>query len=288
MSVGITKKVKVLRPYQARIIKNVLRDPGHLLVEQPTGSGKTLQVVALTGVLLETRYDRIIICAPQQQIEEGFTGGQGGLGYGLVRFPDSSNTIRVPDGLIVASREVSYGSRARIQGYLAMPQSHALACTHAALSTLDVSVLPADCSGVLLVVDEAHHAPAEGLGRFLDEFELRGGVLHYYTATPWRQDGKPVVRPEMRVIRRSLAQHMAEGWAPAHLSHELVLVGSPGAKVNAQQFYGESALPTSFEHDMVDKLVGKWRADGEPKTIIRVPPVRGGAHGLNSSLQQGK
>jgi len=88
------------------------------LVEQPTGSGKTLQVVALTGVLLETRYDRIIICAPQQQIEEGFTGGQGGLGYGLVRFPDSSNTIRVPDGLIVASREVSYGSRARIQGYL--------------------------------------------------------------------------------------------------------------------------------------------------------------------------
>ena len=193
MFVSLTTKVKLLRPYQARIIKNVLRDPGHLLVEQPTGSGKTLQVVALTGVLLGTRYNRIIICAPQRQIEEGFTGGQGGLGYGLVRFPDSSNTIRVPDGLIVASREVSYGSRARIQGYLAMPQSHALACTHAALSMLDVSVLSADCSGVLLVVDEAHQCRRKGWDGSWNEFELRGGVLHYYTATPWRQDGKPVV-----------------------------------------------------------------------------------------------
>jgi hypothetical protein len=280
MSVAESNMVKVLRPYQARIIKNVMRDPGHLLVEQPTGSGKTLQIVALARILLGTRFNRVLIAAPQRQIEEGFTGGEEGLRYDRVQYPDSSSTIQIPPGFIEASREVSYGSRGRILSYLALPQSHALACTHAALSTLDMSVLPTDCSSILMVVDEAHHAPAEGLGAFIDEFERRGGTLHFYTATPWRADDKPVVRPEMRVIRRSLAQHMAEGWAPPHLAHELVVVGAPGAKVSAPEFYGEAPLPRSFEQDLVDKLVAKWRADSEPKAIIRVPPVRGGAHGL--------
>ena len=283
-SISSVRMVRVLRPYQARIVKNVLGDPGHLLVEQPTGSGKTLQIVALARVLLETRFDRVLIAAPQRQIEEGFTGGTEGLGYDLVQYPDSASSIQIPPWFIVASRGGGEGSRGRILSYLALPQSHALACTHAALSSLDVAVFPADCSSILMVVDEAHHAPAEGLGAVVDEFERRGGILHYYTATPWRSDGKPVVRPEMRVIRRSLAQHMAEGWAPTHLAHELVLVGAAGADVRHPQFYGEAALPESFEEDLVGKLVAKWRADGEPKAIIRVPPVRGGAHGLVSKV----
>jgi DNA polymerase III delta prime subunit len=268
MSIADSSMVKILRPYQARIIQNIFRDPGNLLVEQPTGSGKTLQIVALARLLLGSRFDRMLIAAPQKQIEEGFTGGTEGLEYDLVRYPDSSGTIQIPTGLIEASREVSYGSRGRILSYMALPQTHALACTHAALSTLDASVFPDDCSSVLMVVDEAHYTPAEGLGAFIGEFERRGGTLHFYTATPWRADGKPVIRPEMRVIRRSLSQHMAEGWAPSHLSHELVLVGAPDVKGSAPQFYGEAPLPGSFEQDLVGKLAAKWRADGEPKTII--------------------
>src|SRR4051794_18648577 len=104
MTVGELGTVRVLRPYQARIVENVLRDPGHLLVEQPTGSGKTLQIVAVARVLLESRFDRILIAAPQRQIEEGFTGGLDGRGYDMIRYPDSSTVIQIPPGFVKASR----------------------------------------------------------------------------------------------------------------------------------------------------------------------------------------
>jgi hypothetical protein len=53
------------------------------LVEQPTGSGKTMQVVTLVAMQLGRRFSHAVIAAPQQQIEEGFTD----LDYRYVGFP---------------------------------------------------------------------------------------------------------------------------------------------------------------------------------------------------------
>ena len=102
-----------------------------------------------------------------------------------------------------------------------------------------IDLLPEDCRRILLVIDESHHAPAEGLCSLIDEFERRGGHLHFYSATPWRQDGQRVVRPEMRVIRRSLPQHMAECYAPRHLVHQIRVLGKPGDACSAAEFHGE-------------------------------------------------
>jgi superfamily II DNA or RNA helicase len=74
---------KTLRPYQARLITDVCRSDGHVLVEQPTGSGKTMQVVTLVAMQLGRRFSHAVIAAPQQQIEEGFTD----LDYRYVGFP---------------------------------------------------------------------------------------------------------------------------------------------------------------------------------------------------------
>ena len=63
---------------KADLIDEVLRAPGHILVQAPTGSGKTLQIIALCHLLKED-YDRILIAAPQQQIEEGFTNEAGSV-----------------------------------------------------------------------------------------------------------------------------------------------------------------------------------------------------------------
>jgi superfamily II DNA or RNA helicase len=60
---------KKLRPYQVRLVTDVCRTGGDILVEQPTGSGKTVQIVTLVAMHLGQRFSHAVISAPQEQIE---------------------------------------------------------------------------------------------------------------------------------------------------------------------------------------------------------------------------
>jgi hypothetical protein len=94
-------------------------------------------------------------------------------------------------------------------------------------------------------IDEAHHASADGLSQIVTLWRERGSQLFFFTATPYRGDGRPVKLDGMRSYRRSLAEHMAEGFAPRHGDSEIVALGHPGDKVTAAQFTGEEAPPAS-------------------------------------------
>ena len=129
---------KQLRPYQARLITDVCRSDGHALVEQPTGSGKTLQIVTLVGMQLGQRFKHAVIAAPQEQIEDGFVRRD----YHAVAFPDCAGVavpaVAVPEELIWATRQSELGSVKRLLAYLRQPApDHALACTHAAAQPPD-------------------------------------------------------------------------------------------------------------------------------------------------------
>jgi hypothetical protein len=271
---------KTLRPYQARLITDVCRSDGHVLVEQPTGSGKTMQVVTLVAMQLGRRFSHAVIAAPQQQIEEGFTD----LDYRYVGFPACQGAaapdIEVPEHFVWGARNSKQlSSTKRLIAYLrqAGPCDHALACTHAALNCLDPEKLPADLSGKALFIDEAHHASADGLSEVVTLWRDRGGRLYFFTATPYRGDGRPVALEDMRLYRRSLAEHMAEGFAPRHLESEITALGCRGDKVSAGQFTGEEAPPDWGE--VVHGVCRRWTEEGRPKTIVRVPPMRGGSAG---------
>ncbi len=56
--------LKKLRPYSVRLVTDVSRANGDVLVGQPTGSGKTLQIVTLVGMHLGRRFTHAIIAAP--------------------------------------------------------------------------------------------------------------------------------------------------------------------------------------------------------------------------------
>ncbi len=277
---------KELRSYQARLIADVCRSGGHVLVEQPTGSGKTLQVVTLVAMQLGRRFTHAVIAAPQQQIEDGFVR----LDYRLVGFPACQGVaapdIEVPDGLIWGARWSQLGSVGRVIAYLRQPGplDHALACTHAALNRLTPERLPEDLSGKALFIDEAHHASADGLSEIVTLWQERGGQLYFFTATPYRGDGRPVAIDGMRLYRRSLAEHMAEGFAPRNLESEIVALGRPGDAITAGQFTGEEAPPPDYFDGLVTAICRKWVDDGKPKTIVRVPPMRGGSEGLVNRL----
>jgi len=215
---------KKLRPYHARLIADVCRAAEDVLVEQPTGSGKTIQIVTLVAMRLGERFTHAVISAPQEQIEQGFVKRD----YEVIAFPDCPGVavplIQVPRALIKGSRESRLGSVKRVLHYLRQsgPLDHAFACTHAALNRLTPEDLPENLTGKALFIDEAHHASADGLSQIVTLWRERGGQLFFFTATPYRADGRPVRLEGMRSFRRSLAEHMAKGFAPRHLESEIV------------------------------------------------------------------
>src|SRR5438876_12247068 len=75
---------KKLRDYQVRLVTDVCRVTEDVLVEQPTGSGKTVQIVALVAMRLGQRFSHAVISAPQEQIEQGFVKRD----YQRIAFPD--------------------------------------------------------------------------------------------------------------------------------------------------------------------------------------------------------
>src|SRR6266851_3489859 len=140
----------------------------------------------------------------------------------------------------MGARESRLGSGKRVPHYLRQPGplDHAFACTHAALNRLTPEKLPAALTGKALFIDEAHHASADGLSQIVTLWRERGGQLFFFTATPYRGDGRPVRLEGMRAFRRSLAEHMAEGFAPRHLESEIVALGQPDDAITAAQFTG--------------------------------------------------
>src|ERR1700736_5272193 len=274
-------RTKKLRPYQVRLVTDVCRATEDILVEQPTGSGKTVQIVTLVAMHLGQRFSHAVISAPQEQIEQGCVKRDDQL----ISFPDCRGaavpSIQVPKALIKGARDSRLGSVKRVIHYLRQPGplDHAFACTHAALNRLTGEDLPDDLCGKALFIDEAHHASADCLSQIVTLWRERGGQLFFFTATPYRGDGRPVRLDGMRAYRRSLAEHMAEGFAPRQLESEIVALGQPGDAITAAQFTGEEAPPSSYFEGLVAAICRRWREDGKPKAIVRVPPMQGGRSG---------
>src|SRR5207249_3266301 len=135
---------KKLRPYQVRLVTDVCRATEDVLVEQPTGSGKTMQIVTLVAMQLGQRFTHALISAPQEQIEQGFVKRD----YEAVAFPACPGvafpSFAASEALIKGARESRLGSVKRVIHYLRQPGplDHAFACTHATLNRLTADDLP--------------------------------------------------------------------------------------------------------------------------------------------------
>lgn len=266
----------ILAAFQAAILGRIRRSRD-VCIEAPTGSGKTLMIRSLVALDLGMPggFSHVIVAAPQEQIERAFLGATD-VRVAWPMGTAAQPVLTIPQRLFRAARRDGCGTRRSIQRYLAVSErAYALACTHAALCTLTGDDLPADLTGRLLIVDEAHHVPARGLSRIARLWRARGGRLLFLTATPYRTDGQAVVLEDMKLIRRSMAEHMQEGFAPRTLTSEIVPIGRRTQRVSASQFTGDSPPPGGFTAAVTKAVVTKWIADGKPKMIVRVPPGRG-------------
>src|SRR5580698_5743333 len=95
---------KKLREYQVRLVTDVCRTADDVLVEQPTGSGKTVQIVTLVAMHLGQRFSHAVISAPQEQIEQGFVKRD----YQTIAFPEcpgvAQPALAAPKNLIRGAR----------------------------------------------------------------------------------------------------------------------------------------------------------------------------------------
>lgn len=275
---------KTLLAHQVESVKRVLMDADmDYCLEKPTGSGKTLEIVTLTSIWVRSGR-KVLIASPQEHIENAFTDRD----YDQVIMP--SKTIEAPADLIVAARDDSDGSIAAIQAYLSDPDTtpgqmgcptHAMACTHAALTRLrpptEMERLPYVLKKAVLVVDEAHRAPATGLGQFVAAWKRAGGKVVFTTATAFRTDGDPVMLEGMVLIRRSLAEHLADPDCGPPDRVETAIHPIQVEAAEEAEFFGEEETQAEVRDAIVAQMVAAWEADGRPKTVVRVPVMKGGS-----------
>ena len=249
-----------------------LKNGGDAIIEYPTGAGKTTpMIVGITASLLNNPFHHIVIAAPQQQIEESFLSEESRV----LEFPTeigvTSSTIKVEPELIIQLRDNGRdGVVHNLKRYLDNTLNYAIVCTHQSLTYEEPEdILPFSLIRYLLILDEAHHQSADALAKFIKLWKARGGQLLYATATPFRKDGRPVLREGMKSFRRLIAQHMEEGFAPAELNNEIIGVSVPNA-VSALEFTGDE-ITEPHRALVIDAIYEAWERDGKPKAIIRVP-----------------
>lgn len=249
----------------------------------PTGFGKSLLGVFLLDRFVgpDLPFSHAIVAVPMDVIGGSFLSPH----PRTCRYRGQAVTIS-PDFIRMAGAEG--GSTTRdVLDYLSLPQpDHALVCSHAALQrALVAEDAPADLSRALLWFDEAHHAPSEENRKAVDRWKQGGGRLAFATATPYRSDSLRVVRDDMEVFSREVADHMADGYAPRHLVPGLIPIGNPGQEVETEVLYGiRVAKDEAILDDLVAKLVGDWRAMGFPKAIFHIPGMDGGIRKLVDRL----
>ncbi len=272
-----TCTTKYLRDYQARDVCFVIGTDCACCIEGSTGSGKTLTATTVAAILLRNGgATGVLITTPMEHIEDGFTNRD----YDQIQMPAESGsaaaTHSVPHSFIQAARDNGGGDY--IHDYLLVNRDHACACTHIGLI---LAKLPRDLRGKVLLVDEAHRAPIKGnkFSRVIDQWEKRGGRVVFFTATPFRGDGARVVRPNMLVMRRPLAQHMTELDADGHTyapkKLEVSIVPLIEKSSTAERFQGDCAPPATTAPHVARAMVKMWIADGRPPLMIRIPPNGG-------------
>jgi hypothetical protein len=269
---------KSLYPYQVEAFRAICTTQDDVLMEYPTGSGKTVTVSPVVVSMIQQRViTHAIIAAPQLQIERGFS--EHGLtavrvGRQTVRFGD--DVIRSVGGASKAARVLSYCRRAA-PGY-------AVATTHQTLGGIGAEQLPRCLSGFLLVVDEAHHAAEDvtQLGRLLAVWRQRGGRVILVTATDFRTDQRSVRLAGMRVIRRSLAEHMQDPdgpFAPKRVESEVIPIDLIDRAPTPAEVSGDKLTGDYHQQQVAARMVECWQGLGRPKTIVRVPVLVGGSSG---------
>lgn len=233
-----------LRHYQIEQAEALVSDE-HVLLESPTGSGKTV-TVCYAAIALHNSGKKVIIATP-------LTGS-------VSQFDD---TIRGLGG------DFLLGDTKNIRKSMRHRWEKIIGCTHGAIrNAWDNSV---SAEGIYLFIDESHHAGEDQrLGEVCKEFVEAGGILKIITASPFRTDSKLYLPENYRAVRRSLFEHMRDGFAPRLVKSAIVTFPLP--KVSKDEFKGDTVSADATEI-VAEEMFKNW-ALTKRKTVICFPSCK--------------
>lgn len=241
-----------LRTYQEEITTELESEP-RILVISPTGSGKTIMLAHAAKQLSAAGRD-VLVATSLSSVNDAIQ--------------------QVSPDVVLATDDAS--ASAAIRRFLSLSETGesrgVMLVNHAVLSACDSGSVG---SNVVIIIDEAHHAGEKTkLGQFLRSLNPDVQVK-MLTATGSRSDDDAVLLPGMKLFQRTLAQHMAEGFAPQGIQTE-VHGYAVMHKVSDDSFYGEEIQDRELA-SLVGKMCNLWIRKGKPKLVIRVAQVPGGA-----------
>ncbi|MDX3866893.1 DEAD/DEAH box helicase [Streptomyces europaeiscabiei] len=155
-----------------------LSDPG--LVVMPTGTGKTETMLAL---LVAARMERLLVLVPSAALRDQIAGKFETLGILQKDQIVTSAALRPRVG------RLEHGFKDPEEAARFVESCNVVVATPQILNRSVGNVRTALLSSFShLIVDEAHHSPADTWARVIDDFADRPVLL--FTATPFREDGR--------------------------------------------------------------------------------------------------
>ena len=171
------------------------------VISVPTGSGKTAMAMAAPH-FLEEAPRRVLVVAPTRALRDQLV--QNFATTEVLRRVGAMPTIEeydgVPNVVALAGRVHDWATLDNADVVVALPNSISPAHYE------DGALPPVDLFD-LIIIDEAHHAPAPTWTQILDHFDSRRALL--LTATPVRRDGKRI--PGELVYHYPLRRALDEG-----------------------------------------------------------------------------
>lgn len=155
--------------------------PEPAIVTMPTGAGKTTVLMALTFVM---RAERVLVLTPSRLVREQIAENFGAL-------VDLKKIEALPLDLACPKVFATEGTIGSDEAWEDLRQYDVVVATVPSVSPRD-GVIPAPPEDLfdIVLVDEAHHAPARTWSRLLDL--LRNAKQVLFTATPFRRDEKEI------------------------------------------------------------------------------------------------
>ncbi|WP_221620806.1 DEAD/DEAH box helicase [Actinomyces bowdenii] len=236
-----------------------LTEPG--IVVMPTGTGKTETMLAW---LVAQRPERVLVVVPSSALREQIASKFETLGILQQEGIVGSGAMRPRVGR-VAGR---FNSEKDAVDFVAA--CNVVVVTPNAVHASETAVRRAFFSGFThLLVDEAHHAPAQTWTEIIRAFGERPVLL--FTATPYRRDG--LTLPGRVIFRFPLREAQREGYfSKIDFTAVLDLDDDDEALARAALSRLRSDLNAGHEHLLLARVGTKSRADEIHALYLRLAP----------------
>ncbi|PGH49708.1 DEAD/DEAH box helicase [Streptomyces sp. Ru87] len=170
------------------------------IVVMPTGTGKTETMLAL---LVAARPERLLVLVPTAALRDQIAAKFESLGI------LHTHQIVTPGVMRPVVGKLQHGFHDAADAEAFASACNVVVATPHALQACEPESRDAFLAAFShLVVDEAHHAPAPTWSRVVDAFADRRVLL--FTATPFREDGRPV--PGRTIFRFPLREAQRDGY----------------------------------------------------------------------------